>query len=58
MGLTRHAALENGLIMRFIDYRPWNAPLLVFCQLLDMGKMLFFFFIESSIQEFVTALLV
>ncbi len=33
--LIYHAALGNRLIMCFMDSCPWNAPLPVFCQLLD-----------------------
>ncbi len=49
MGLIYHAALENGLIMRFmILMRAWNAPIPVFCQLLDIGKMQLRIFLNSS----------
>ncbi len=39
MGVIYHAALENSLIMCFMDSRPWNAPLPVFCRLVDTSKM-------------------
>ncbi len=38
MGLIYHAALENSLIKWFMDSRLWNAPLRVFCRLVDMSK--------------------
>ncbi len=31
--------MENGLIMRFMDSRLWNAPPPVFCLLLEKGKL-------------------
>ncbi len=39
MGLIYHAALENSLIMCFMDSRPWNAPLPVFFRLVDASKL-------------------
>ncbi len=39
MGLIYHAALENSLILCFMDSRPWNVPLLVFVLLVDESKM-------------------
>ncbi len=39
MGLIYHAALENSLIMCFMDFRPWNMPLPVFFRLVDASKM-------------------
>ncbi len=35
MGLIYHAALENSLIICFMDSRLWNAPLPVFFRLVD-----------------------
>ncbi len=37
MGLKYHAALENSLIISFMDSR--HAPLPVFCGLVDASKM-------------------
>ncbi len=39
MGLIYHAALENSLIMCFMDSCLWNAPLPVFFRLVDASKM-------------------
>ncbi len=39
MGLIYHAALENSLIICFMDSRLWNAPLLVFFRLVDASKI-------------------
>ncbi len=39
MGLIYHAAFESSLIMCFMDSRPSNAPLPVFCQLVDASKI-------------------
>ncbi len=39
MGLINHAALENSLIMCFMDSYLWNAPRLVFYQLVDASKI-------------------
>ncbi len=39
MGLIYHAALENSLIMCFMDSRLWNAPLPVFGRLVNASKM-------------------
>ncbi len=39
MVLIYHAALENSLIICFMDSRPGNAPLPVFCRLVDVSKI-------------------
>ncbi len=39
MGLIYNAALENSLILRFMDYRPLNAPLPVFFPFVDASKI-------------------
>ncbi len=39
MGLINHAALKNRLIICFMHSRLRNAPLPVFCRLVDVSKM-------------------
>ncbi len=51
MGLIYHAALENSLIMCFIDSRLWNAPLPVFFRLVDSSKMKSTFFTNRLVTK-------
>ncbi len=39
MGLIYHAALENSLIICFMDSRLWNAQLPVVHRLVDLSKI-------------------
>ncbi len=43
--------MENGLIMCFMNSRPWNVPLPVFCWLLDTGKLQAGFFYKLILIE-------
>ncbi len=60
MGLIYHAALENRLIICFMDSRPWNASLPVFCRLVDVSKIKSTIFtnrrIATALAETVTSL--
>ncbi len=39
MGFIYHAALKNSLIICFMDFRLWNAPLSVFWRFVDTSKI-------------------
>ncbi len=51
MGLIYHAALENSLIMCFMDSSPWNAPLPVFFWLVDVSKITSVTFKKSTSRD-------
>ncbi len=55
MGLIYCAALENSLIMCFMDSRLWNTPLTVFFRLVDAGKIKL---LVASNRRIATALIV